>query len=30
LSGTDMLSAEDFAELLGTTRVTVNTKRKNG
>jgi hypothetical protein len=30
LSGPDMLSAEEFAELLGTTRVTVNTKRKNG
>ena len=30
LSGEDMLSAEDFAELLGTTRVTVNTKRQNG
>jgi hypothetical protein len=30
LSGEDMLGAEDFAELLGTTRVTVNTKRQNG
>ena len=30
LSGEDMLSAEDFAKLLGTTRVTVNTKRQNG
>jgi hypothetical protein len=30
LSGEDMLSAEDFAKLLGTTRVTVNTKRQGG
>ena len=30
LGGDDMLSAEDFAKLLGTTRVTVNTKRQNG
>lgn len=30
LSGEDMLSAEDFAKLLGTTRVTVNTKRQSG
>ena len=30
LGGADMLSAEEFAELLGTTRVTVNTKRQNG
>jgi hypothetical protein len=30
LSAEDMLGAEDFAELLGTTRVTVNTKRQNG
>ncbi len=30
LSSEDMLSAEDFAELLGTTRVTVNTKRQSG
>lgn len=30
LGGADMLSAEDFARLLGTTRVTVNTKRQNG
>ncbi len=30
LRGADMLSAEEFAELLGTTRVTVNTKRQNG
>jgi hypothetical protein len=29
LRGRDMLSAEAFAELLGTTRVTVNAKRKN-
>jgi hypothetical protein len=28
LSGDDMLSAEAFAELLGTTRMTVNTKRQ--
>ena len=28
LNGEDMLSAEAFAELLGTTRVTVNTKRQ--
>jgi len=30
LGGEDMLSAEDFARLLGTTRVTVNAKRRNG
>lgn len=30
LSGEDMLSADAFAQLLGTTRVTVNTKRQNG
>jgi hypothetical protein len=30
LGGDDMLSAEAFAEVLGTTRVTVNTKRQNG
>jgi len=30
LGGADMLSADDFAELLGTTRVTVNTKRQHG
>jgi hypothetical protein len=30
LNGPDMVSAEAFAELLGTTRVTVNTKRQNG
>lgn len=30
LSSDDMLSAEDFAKLLGTTRVTVNTKRQSG
>lgn len=30
LSGDDMLSADSFAKLLGTTRVTVNTKRQNG
>jgi len=30
LNGEDMLSAEEFAELLGTTRVTVNTKRQSG
>jgi hypothetical protein len=30
LRGEDMLSAEAFAEVLGTTRVTVNTKRQNG
>ncbi len=30
LSGEDMLSADDFAQLLGTTRMTVNTKRQNG
>jgi hypothetical protein len=30
LSSEDMLSAEDFAKLLGTTRVTVNTKRQSG
>jgi hypothetical protein len=29
LNGEDMLSAEAFAELLGTTRVTVNTKRQH-
>lgn len=29
LSGEDMLSAEAFAKLLGTTRVTVNTKRQH-
>jgi len=30
LSASDMLSADDFARLLGTTRATVNTKRRNG
>lgn len=30
LAGEDMLSAEVFAKLLGTTRVTVNAKRRNG
>ncbi|WP_018268501.1 hypothetical protein [Methylosinus sp. LW4] len=30
LSGEDMLSAEDFAKMLGTTRVTVNAKRQSG
>ncbi len=30
LSHEDMLSAEEFAKLLGTTRVTVNTKRRTG
>lgn len=30
LSGDDMLSAEAFAKMLGTTRVTVNAKRQNG
>jgi hypothetical protein len=29
LSGNDMLSADAFANLLGTTRVTVNAKRRN-
>lgn len=29
LSGQDMLSADDLAQLLGTTRATVNTKRQN-
>ncbi|QLH40890.1 MAG: XRE family transcriptional regulator [Defluviicoccus sp.] len=29
LGGEDMLSADEFAKLLGTTRVTVNTKRHN-
>lgn len=29
LSGDDMLSAEKFAELIGTSRVTVNAKRQN-
>jgi hypothetical protein len=29
LSGDDMLSAEQFAELIGTSRVTVNAKRQN-
>ena len=29
LSGTDMLSAEQFAELIGTSRVTVNAKRQS-
>jgi hypothetical protein len=29
LSGEDMLSADEFAELLGTSRVTVNAKRQN-
>lgn len=30
LGGDDMLSADEFAKMLGTTRVTVNTKRQNG
>uniref|UniRef100_E6VPH5 Uncharacterized protein n=1 Tax=Rhodopseudomonas palustris (strain DX-1) TaxID=652103 RepID=E6VPH5_RHOPX len=30
LGGDDMLSAEAFAKILGTTRVTVNTKRQSG
>ncbi|NLS07315.1 XRE family transcriptional regulator [Rhizobium sp. P32RR-XVIII] len=30
LARVDMLSADEFARLLGTTRVTVNTKRQNG
>ena len=30
LSGLEMLNAEDFAKLAGTTRVTINTKRQNG
>ena len=30
LSGEDMLSADAFAKMLGTTRVTVNTKRQSG
>lgn len=30
LGGEDMLSAEEFAKILGTTRVTVSTKRQNG
>ena len=30
LSANDMLSADEFAQLLGITRVTVNTKRQNG
>lgn len=30
LAGDDMLSADDFARMLGTTRVTVNTKRQSG
>jgi hypothetical protein len=30
LDGYDMLSADAFAKMLGTTRVTVNTKRQNG
>jgi hypothetical protein len=30
LGGKDMLSADAFAKMLGTTRVTVNTKRQNG
>lgn len=30
LGGDDMLSADAFAKLLGTTRMTVNTKRQNG
>jgi hypothetical protein len=29
LAGFDMLSADQFAELLGTTRMTVNSKRQN-
>jgi hypothetical protein len=30
LGGDDMLSADAFAKILGTTRVTVNTKRRSG
>ena len=30
MAGEDMLSADQFAALLGTTRMTVNTKRRNG
>ena len=30
LSGADMLNADEFAKLLGTTRVTVNSKRQTG
>jgi hypothetical protein len=30
LSGADMLNGDDFAKLLGTTRVTVNAKRQSG
>lgn len=30
LKGSDMLSADDFAKRLGTSRMTVNTKRQNG
>jgi hypothetical protein len=30
LAGDDMLSADDFARMLGTTRVTVNTRRQSG
>lgn len=30
LSGEDMLSTDAFAEILGTTRATVNTKRRSG
>ncbi|MFM2044673.1 MAG: hypothetical protein RLY86_3249 [Pseudomonadota bacterium] len=30
LAGADMVNAEDLAKLLGTTRVTVNAKRRNG
>ena len=30
LADNDMLSADDFAKMLGTTRVTVNAKRQNG
>lgn len=30
LGGDDMLNADDFARLVGTTRVTVNAKRQNG
>lgn len=30
LSGADMLNADNFAKLVGTTRVTVNAKRQNG
>ncbi len=29
LNGPDMLTAEEFAHLIGTSRVTVNTKRQN-